>query len=646
MMIRVKLALVCLLFCSYTASQAKVTLPAFFSSNMVLQQKAQINMKGKANPGDLVMLACSWDEKKYAQRADKAGNFKLKIKTPAYGGPYIMVLSAAGKAIKFDNVLIGDVWLCSGQSNMEMPLAGWGKVANYESEIAAANYPNIRLLQVNHTTANFPTDDVSVQNGGWNVCSPASVPEFSSTAYFFAREVYKQTGIPIGLIHSSWGGTVAEAWTSAKTISQFTDFKTSLAQVQQTNGEEDYLKQITAWNEALRFHDKGFRSGRAIWAGKDIADAGWKEMTLPAFFDAKESPGFDGVVWFKKKIEIPQNWKGNELTLSLGTIDDNDITFFDGEEIGRTEGYDRERKYQVSKEMVSPGEHFITVRVFDGGGGGGIYGEAANFYMECAGEKVSLNGTWRCKIAVDFKDLKPMPQANSGANRPTVLYNAMIHPFITFAIKGVIWYQGEANASRASQYETLFPALIQDWRTQFKNPELPFYFAQLAGYGRGEGDEASWPMLRNAQLKTLALPYTGMAVTIDIGEEGDIHPKNKQDVGKRLALIALAKTYHKPVDYSGPVYQTMVRQKNELILTFGFDKGIQAKSGGLDGFFVAGDDDVFYPAKALIKNGGVHLHSDKVAEPVKARYSWSNYPRGNLTNSSGLPASPFAARIR
>ncbi|KLT65367.1 sialate O-acetylesterase [Pedobacter sp. BMA] len=644
-MIRIKLALVCLLFCSYTASQAKVTLPAFFSSNMVLQQKAEINMEGKANPGDLIMLACSWDQKKYAQRTDKAGNFKIRIKTPAYGGPYIMVLSAAGTAIKFDNVLIGDVWLCSGQSNMEMPLAGWGKISNYQSEIAAANYPNIRLLQVNHTTANFPTYDLSVQNGGWNVCSPTNVPEFSSTAYFFAREVYKQTGIPIGLIHSSWGGTVAEAWTSAKTISQFPDFKTALAQVQQKNGDEDYLKQITAWNEALKLQDKGIKSGTAVWAGKNIGDAGWKEMTLPAFFDAKENPGFDGVVWFRKKITIPQSWTGQELILSLGTIDDNDITFFDGQEIGRSEGYDRERKYRVPKERVSPGDHFITVRVFDGGGGGGIYGEPSNLFIQGAGEKVSINGLWKYQTGVDLKDLKPIPQANSGANRPTVLYNAMIHPFISFAIKGVIWYQGEANAIRAVQYETLFPALIQDWRTQFKNPTLPFYFAQLAGYGRGEGDETSWPMLRNAQLKTLALPHTGMAVTIDIGEEADIHPKNKQDVGKRLALIALAKTYHKPVEYSGPVYQSLVQQNNELILTFGFNNGIQAKSGSLKGFLIAGADQVFYPATASIKNGHVHLQSDQVAKPVAVKYSWANYPNGNLTNQSGLPAGPFRTTL-
>jgi len=630
-----------LVFC-FTYADAKITLPAFFSSDMLLQQNAEVIMEGKAKPRNQIMLACSWNKNnKYAVWTDDAGKFKIRIKTPKYGGPYVMVISGAGTAIKFDNIMIGDVWLCSGQSNMEMPLAGWGNINDFKTEIAEANYPNIRLLQVNHATSNLPSDTVSVQNGGWNVCSPANIPEFSATAYFFAREVYKKTGIPIGLIHSSWGGTVAEAWMSAETISKISDFKTALELVQQSNDKDAYAKQLSVWKNELNLQDKGLKSGGAAWANKNLNDANWKEMDLPAFFDLTEKPNFDGIIWFRKKITIPQEWKDRDLILNLGAIDDNDITYFDGHEIGRTEGYDRQRKYVVAKKDVSPGDHFITVRVFDGGGGGGIYGDPANIFLQSSDQKQSLRGKWKYTIGVDLKDFKPMPQDNSGSNRPTVLYNAMIHPFISLPIKGVIWYQGEANAGRAEQYRTLFPALIQDWRTKFNNPKLPFYYVQLANYARGEGDAFSWPLLREVQLKTLKLPYTGMAVTIDIGDELDIHPKNKQDVGKRLALIALAKDYNDSGEYSGPVYDSF-SIKNELIeLNFKFNKGMKPKAGNLSGFSVAGEDRVFYPAVAFTKNGSVFLKSNSVLKPVAARYNWANDPKGNLTNTTELPASPF-----
>lgn len=631
-----------LIFC-FLQVRAKITLPAFFTSNMVLQQNAEVLMQGKGSPRNQIMLACSWDKNnKYAVWTDQAGNFKIKIKTPSYGGPYMMVISGEGMAIKLDNVMVGDVWLCSGQSNMEMPLAGWGKINDYQTEISEANYPNIRLLQVDHKTNNFPSDEVSVQNGGWNVCTPANVPEFSATAYFFAREVYKKTGIPIGLIHSSWGGTVAEAWTSAETISKIPDFQAALERVQQSDDQAGYEERISVWNNELNLQDKGLKSDMAVWANKSFDDTSWKKMELPAFFDSTEKPNFDGIVWFRKNIVIPQEWGGKDLILNLGTIDDNDITYFDGKEIGNTQGYDRERRYVVPKENVSPGAHTITVRVFDGGGGGGIYGDASNLFMQSSSQKQSLQGLWKYNISLDLKDFQPMPQANLGSNRPTVLYNAMIHPFVSFAIKGVIWYQGEANAGRAKQYNTLFPALIEDWRTKFNNPVLPFYFAQLACYGRGEGDPTSWPLLREAQLNASRLPFTGMAVTADIGDEQDIHPKNKQDVGKRLALIALAKTYGKQVDFSGPVFKSMRKNKDQLILSFEFGQNLVLKASGANGAFsIAGNDRVFYPASAAIVNGKVVLMSSEVKNPVAARYAWANFPDAVLTNKSGLPAGPF-----
>lgn len=636
-----KLTLGCLLVFCFVQLQAKITLPTYFSSNMVLQQNAEIKMQGNANSGTRIMLACSWDKKVYAEWTDKAGNFTIKIKTPAFGGPYTMVLSGEGMAIKFDNVLVGDVWLCSGQSNMEMPLSGWGKINNYQKEIAAANYPKIRLLQVKHTTSNMPLADASIENGGWAVCSPASIPEFSSTAYFFAREVFEKTGIPIGLIHSSWGGTIAEAWTSPQTISTIPDFKALLSKVQQSREEDTYPAEVAQWQKILDQQDPGFNAGSAIWAANNANDTDWPQMELPAFFDLKEKPNFDGVVWFRKKITIPKAWAGKPVKISLGTIDDNDITFLDGKEIGRTQGYDQTRNYTLAAEKVTAGEHTLTVRVFDGGGGGGIYGDDASFFLQSGTDQQSLAGMWKYKVGVDIKDFKPMPQPNNGPNRPTVLYNAMINPFISFPIRGVIWYQGESNAGRWKQYQTLFPSLINDWRQKWHNPNLPFYFVQLASYARGEGDDFSWPLQREAQLKSLKLPNTGMAVTIDIGDEKDIHPKNKQDVGKRLALIALAKSYGLPIAYSGPKYMGMAVQGNEVAINFELNKGLKAKENTLFGFSIAGDDRIFHPADAVIKDGVVYVKSAAVTKPVAVRYAWANAPQANLTNASGLPASPF-----
>ncbi len=630
---KLKLTTVCLLLFCFAQVQAKITLPSFFTSNMVLQQKADVNIWGKTSPRMKVMLASSWDKKKYAQWADEQGNFKIKIKTPSFGGPYIIVISGNGAAIKLDNILIGDVWMCSGQSNMEMPLSGWGKINNYQMEVAEANYPNIRLLQVNHTTSNFPSDDVSIQNGGWNNCSPANIPEFSSTAYFFAREVYKKTGIPIGLIHSSWGGTVAEAWTSAESISQIPDFKESLAKVRQVISENDDNKRMELWIDELNTLDLGFKTNVPIWSGKNFDDNTWKQMELPAFFDAKEQPNFDGIVWFRKEVTIPADWANKELTISLGPIDDEDITYF--------EGYDRERNYKLAKTQVTAGKHVITIRIFDGGSGGGIYGDPARLFIQSGSSKLPLQGSWKYQVSVDLKNFKPKPEANTGANRPTVLYNAMINPFTSLAIRGVIWYQGEANAARAIQYRHLFPALINDWRQKWNQPNLPFYFVQLANYERGEGDASSWPLLRDAQLNTSKLPNTGMAVTIDIGNAIDIHPKNKQDVGKRLALIALAKTYGLAVPYSGPTYQSMAVVGNQIKLNFNFNLGIKSENNELTGFVIAGEDKIFKPAKATIKNGAVFLMNDSISRPVAARYAWANEPKANLTNTSGLPASPF-----
>lgn len=640
---------IALFFLSFKV-QAKITLPAVFSDNMVLQQKTAAAIWGKADPDQTVRLSATWGTKSYTAKADHSGNWKIMVTTPSYGGPYVITVSDGTGTVSLKNVLIGEVWLCSGQSNMEMPVSGWGKINNYQKEIDQARYPNIRLLQVEHTVSNTPLADAKVANGGWQPCTPQNVTEFSSVAYFFAREIYKKKGIPVGLIHTSWGGTIAEAWTSGTTLKGLPDFAAAVKKIESTDQDHSkagYERAVAAWEKIVLTKDAGYQQGKALWAEPSFDASSWKTMALPALFDQSVLPGLDGVVWFRRKVSIPASWAGKAIKVNLGTIDDNDVTFFNGQKIGETQGYERTRSYTVPADQVKAGEFILAVRVFDGSGGGGIYGvKDILSVVSASGERISLDGDWQYNVGLNLKDIEPAPAVSNGPNRPSVLYNAMIHPFIRFSIKGVIWYQGESNADRANQYRTLFPALITDWRKQWNRGDFPFYFVQLANFMKTNDQPvpSAWAELRDAQLKTLSLPNTGMSVTIDIGNAEDIHPKNKQEVGRRLALIALAKNYgDNKAAYSGPSLLSSQVTDHSVSLTFNHTEGgLKAKDGGtLTGFAVAGADQNFHWAKAVIENGKVIVSSTDVPHPVAVRYAWANNPVCNLVNGAELPASPF-----
>ncbi|WP_069659792.1 sialate O-acetylesterase [Arcticibacter eurypsychrophilus] len=630
------------------SAQAKVVLPAVFSDNMVLQQKTNAAIWGKTDAGKTVRISITWSKKSYSAKADQTGNWKIMIPTPSYGGPYEMTISDGDKTI-LKNMLIGEVWLCSGQSNMQLPLAGWGKINNYQQEIADANYPNIRLLQAEHIASNTPLEDVKVQYGGWNPCTPQNIAEFSAVAYFFAREIYKKKGVPIGLIHTSWGGTIAEAWTSGETLKNMPDFAMAadkIAQSGQVKSTLSYAQQLEAWNRALMQKDAGYAQQKPIWVASSFDATAWKTMVVPAFWEQSALPDFNGVVWFRKKVIIPASWAGKELKIYLGTIDDDDIAYFDGEKVGETQGFTKNRVYTIPADKVKAGEFALAVRVFDGAGGGGFYGDKNVVSVASAnGGRVSLDGDWQYKEGVNLKDIDAMPASDNEPNRPTVLYNAMVHPFIQFAIKGAIWYQGESNADRASQYRTLFPAMITDWRKYWNIGDFPFYYVQLANFMKvNEQPVASaWAELRDAQLQTLSVPNTGMAVAIDIGDAVDIHPKNKQEVGRRLALIALANTYGEKIAYSGPLFQSQKISGSAIKLNFKFNEGgLKAKDGGvLTGFSIAGADQKFHWAKAVVQGNEISVSSDEVQHPVAVRYAWADNPVCNLVNGAGLPASPF-----
>lgn len=636
--------LLTLFILSSNAVNATVSLPSFFTDNMVLQQKSAVPFWGESNAKS-VSITTSWDKKTYKTNLEN-GKWKVVFKTPVYGGPYTITIND-GTIKTLNNILIGEVWLCSGQSNMEMPLEGWGKINNYKEEIANANYPQIRLLQAEHIESTLPVNTLKVQHDGWNVCSPATIADFSATAYFFARKIYKEKKIPIGLIHSSWGGTLIEAWTSSGALTTIHDFDAEILAMKSEVDQEALLKKynadMTIWEKKLADSDKGFQNAKAIWATANFNDSSWKTMPLPAFFENKGLSNFDGVVWFRKKVNITTT--NADFTLSY-LADDDDMIWFNGNYIGETKGYNVERHYTIPSKFLKKGENIITIRVFDGAGNGGVYGDE-NFSLKSGKETISLAGDWKYNIGADIKDLPAKPYLAQGQNRPSAIYNAMIAPLIDYKIKGVIWYQGESNAERAYQYQKLFPLLINDWRDKFKDKNLPFFFVQLANYKqkKEQPGDSDWAELREAQFKALKLTNTGMAVTTDIGNGEDIHPKNKQDVGGRLASIALAKVYNTKIDYSGPLYKLYNIKGNTVTVDFDFNKNIKARDDTLKGFSIGGSDQKFYWAVAKVVNGKVEVYAQEVPNPVAVRYNWADNPDGNLTNESGLPASSFRTDV-
>ncbi|WP_316634535.1 sialate O-acetylesterase [uncultured Flavobacterium sp.] len=619
---------------------AKVSLPSFFTDNMVLQQKSAVPFWGESNKKS-VLVTASWDKKTYKTNVVN-GKWNVVLKTPVYGGPYSITIND-GDLKTLQNILIGEVWLCSGQSNMEMPLEGWGKINNYKEEIANADYPQIRLLQAEHIESTLPLNTLKVQHDGWNVCSPKNIADFSATAYFFARKIYKEKKIPIGLIHSSWGGTLIEAWTSSGALSTIHDFDTEIeAMKSETNREalqQKYNVDLAVWEKNLTTSDKGFAEGKAIWLAENFDDASWKTMKLPSFFDSNGLANFDGVIWFRKKFTI----QDNNVDFSLSYYaDDDDILWINGNYVGETKGYNVERHYIIPAKFLKKGENTITIRVFDGAGNGGVYADE-KITLKSEKETISLAGDWKYNIGVDSKDLPAKPYLAQGQNLPSAIYNAMIAPLLDYKIKGVIWYQGESNAERAFQYQKLLPLLINDWRAKFKDKNLPFLFVQLANYKqqKQQPGDSDWAELREAQFMALKLPNTGMAVTTDIGNGEDIHPKNKQDVGGRLANIALAKVYNIKIEYSGPLYKSYTVKANVITVDFDFNENIKAKDNDLKGFSIAGADQKFHWAEAKIINGKVEVYAQDVPNPVSVRYNWADNPNGNLTNASGLPASSF-----
>ena len=635
-------------------------LNALFSDHMVLQQSANVSFWGTYTPNETLSVTGSWGSKS-TTIVDSNGHWKLDLETPEAGGPFTVEIQTKFHKKSLVNIMIGEVWLASGQSNMEMTLRGWPPndiIDNSEEEIQKADYAEVRMFTVQKQLSLNPRGTFK---GSWKVSSPETAGEFSASAYFFARRLHKTLKVPIGIIHSSWGGTPVEAWTSNEQVKKTGDFDRILNTISSVDPQKETSDWFSKWKSiAIPVGDKQWDQ-LVVYDSEfkqvDYDDSQWNQVYLPGQFDATTQVDFDGVMWFRKTVYIRD--LRSDYTLEIEAIDDMDLIYVNGNKVGGFAGAsysNSKRAYKVSKRLLNKGANTIAIRAIDIGGPGTFKGPM--LLSSDSGSKISLTGYWSYRMAAEIykgklylygtehlnlKDKAAIFKVNP--KLPTVLFNAMIHPLIPYTIKGAIWYQGEENVGRAEQYKQLFPAMISDWRERW-NYDFPFYFVQIAPFQYPREKKTALDQsqkLREAQRSTLNTINTGMVVTMDIGNFNNIHPSNKQAVGKRLAGLALANEYGKQLVASGPLFKSIKRRGEILVVNFDeIGSGLISK-GALRGFEIAGLDMIYKVAEANIINNTIELSASTVSNPKYARYGWSDQAVPCLFNREGLPASSFTS---
>ncbi len=609
------------------AAPAEVRLGSLFTSNMVFQQRTDAPVWGWAKPGEKVSIRTTWGANAETV-AGKDGKWMLKLHTKEAGGPYEVAVSGEN-SLWLRNVMLGEVWVCSGQSNMEWPVGvhrGLTPINGADDEVKNATHPGIRLFQVTKKMADAPE---ATCGGSWTECSPKSVFDFSATAYFYARYLNETLKVPVGVINTSWGGTEVELWMSEPAMKSVPELGSALAANKAAAAAYDAA---AADREKKMASDLGTTEN---WQQESLDDAAWTRITNPDQWEKMELKDLDGSVWYRAKVLLTEAQAKNACVLHLGIVDDDDETWVNGQRIGSTKNPQAQRDYTIPAGLLRDGFNLITVRVVDTGGLGGFMTPGL-VGLESGPARIPLTN-WRYRIAVDLRSA-PLPPEGKNAS---LLYNGMIAPLIPFAIRGAIWYQGESNVSRAYQYRTSFPTMIHNWRQDWKQGDFPFYFVQIAPYEyKQDGASAE---LREAQALTLkASPNTGMVVITDItGDVTNIHPTNKQDVGKRLALVALANTYGQKVACSGPMYRDMKVQDNKIRISFDHAEGLKIVGDKLEGILIAGADKQLVPAEARVEGNDLIVWSDAVKKPVSVRFGWGDAVVTNLANGAGLPAAPF-----
>ena len=643
-------------------SPPMLRLAGVFGDHMVLQRGAPIPVWGSATPGETVRVTLRGTTR--TTRTGIDGRWSVRLPAAPAGGPHELKVKGSQTLVLRD-VLVGDVWLCSGQSNMEWTLAQSQDAAR---EVAAANHPLIRHVRVPHRASLQPLADMPAVS--WQPSSPSTAGEFSAVAYFFAQRVQKELGlrnvpgavpgaaaraaVPIGLINTSWGGSHIETWTSPRAaladpvLAPYVQNMPTDAAVFAAQQHASALATVHRWQGDLDLPgpDAGART-QAQWAAAELDDQAWPTLKAPQIWEEQGLPNFDGTLWYRRRIELSAEQAAGAAQLHLAMIDDCDDTWVNGQRLGGLCQWDEPRRYIVPAGLLRAGSNVIAVRVVDTGGGGGFHGSSANMRLDTAAGSLPLHGVWKARVE------SPLFKTAPGHNDlPTLLFNGMLQPLLPLELRGVLWFQGESNVPRSARYVRDFQNLITDWRAHWRQPKLPFLFVQLASFlplARNSLDGSDWAELRDAQRQALALPGTGMAVAIDVGDANDIHPRNKRPVGERLAGLALRAVYGRSgVIANGPVLRSQRRvMGGRLELSFADTVGAAAlavRAGGstLAGFAVAGADRRFVPAQAVRVGQRVQVWSEAVPEPAAVRYGWvHNAEQANLINRAGLPASPF-----
>ncbi len=622
-----------LLFVNTIFSQ--VRLPKLISNGMILQRDANIKIWGWAAPNE--NIAINFINADYQVTANSAGNWELQLPVLNAGGPYTMKIQASN-TIEINDILVGDVWLCSGQSNMAMAMSG--VASTYPTDVNNSTNDKIRNFNVpREFEFNAPRTDLS--GGFWMKANPTNVLQFSAAAYFFAKELYaRNPAVPIGLIHSSYGGTPIHAWMSEKALKYFPETVTEIQLLKNpayvNNIIENDANLEKNWNTTLIKNDLGVKNN---WKSNATETATWSDITVG--FTKRDI----GAVWYKKEITVSAQTASNPSLLQLAILIEADSTYVNGKLVGHTNNQYAIRKYEIPPNTFVTGKNTITVRLVNNSLTGGFYGSI--FQLIGTNETIDLKGTWKTKVGFA---MSPLPTPVNLLWKPTALYNSMIEPLKHYALKGAIWYQGEGNSSKPTLYSIYLRSMIEDWRNLFNNPTMPFLFVQLPNYQAAVANpvESNWALLRESQLKTLAVPFTGMATTIEVGDPNNLHPVYKKPVGIRLALAAQKVAYNQQLVYSGPIYESMKIVGNTIELTFNtLGSLLKFKSNGTPigthtNFAIAGSNKTFSWAQAKIEGNKVIVWNNTIPNPVAVRYAWGQNPAGEkLFNTEDLPASPF-----
>jgi sialate O-acetylesterase len=631
------------LFIYHLSLNANIRLPKLISDGMVLQRDAKVNIWGWADPSENISITI--DGKTYKCIADATGSWKTTLKAHKAGGPFIMELKG-NNTLKINNILFGDVWLCSGQSNMELPM--YRVKPLYEQEIKQANNKYIRCFTVPQKY-NLKQRENDYNSGSWQEVNPTTILNFSAVPYFFGNELFQKLKVPIGLINASLGGSPIQAWMSEEALKEFPHYlKEGIKYrddqlIRETETSE--IKKVNEWYSEANKKDAGQSAG---WKLPSTNDADWLTMNIPGYWDETPIGKVNGVVWFRREFFIPKENAGKSAFLNMGRIVDADSVFINGKFVGNVTYQYPPRWYNVPENVLNEGKNVIAVRVVNNSGKGGFVPDKP-YELKVANSIIDLKGAWKMKLGCT---MPPTPGTTFFRWKPMGLYNSMIAPLVNYNKKGIIWYQGESNTGNPEEYARLLPALIYSWRKEFTQKQLPFIYAQLPNFmeAKVEPTESNWAEFRDAQTKTLFVPKTAMTVNIDLGDWNDIHPMNKKDVSIRLALAAQKIAYNDcKLVSSGPLYKSMKIIGNKIELSFSnIGSGLIVKDGEvLNCFAIAGSDKKFVWAKAKIVGNKMIVWSDNITNPTIVRYAWADNPKGaNLFNKEGLPASPFSVHLK